>query len=105
VATTATFSNYVYASGNPPGGSDLSTAVGTFIPMSVTGATVPSLSVQVSAVVVSSTNGIVAATGAGLPQITVPFNYGDSADEIRDAATDAVRAAAGDYSLEVIFVA
>src|SRR5215813_4992627 len=98
IASTANFSNFVFASGLPPAGSHLLTAVGSEVPLSSPGPASGSLSVSVSAVIASNTNQVVAATGNGLPEIIVPFNYGNTQDVIRDSIVDAVRSAAGDYS-------
>ena len=102
IASTASFSDLVFFAGDPL--ASTAVAAGTQIPMSVVGSTSPSLSIPVSAVIVSSANEIVAVTGDGLPAVTVPFSYGDSAELINAYAMDAVRAAAGDFSLQVVFV-
>ena len=40
----------------------------------------------------------------GLPEIAVPFNYNDTTDTIQANVTAALRAAVGDYSLQVSFL-
>lgn len=103
VASTASFSDYFFGY-EPTFGTDPVTAIGIHIPVTAVGGVPAVPTVAVSAVIMSSVNAVVSSTGEGLGQISVPFNYNDTADVIQANVTDAVRAAAGDYSLQVIFV-
>ena len=61
--------------------------------------------VNVTAVIVSPDNDIVASPGSGLPDlIAASFSYGASDQDIRDAVQSAIRSAAGDNTVDIAFV-
>lgn len=105
IASTASFSNYTY--GYMP--SSVNTVnwpdpIGIHIPMTVNSAAAAAQAVTVTAIVLDGANTVVASTNDGLPEITVPFNYGDTATVIQTYVTEALRATTGDYTLQVTFV-
>jgi len=103
VASTAVFSNYTIGFQYPGGAG--AAAAGIEVPFTYDSSVPATSLVSASVVVLSSTNSVVAATGDGLPvRITSPINYGDSPELIRENLANAVRAALGDYSTEIIFV-
>jgi len=103
VVSTAVFSNYIEGT-NVDGVGNLSLPVGVHIPIAVTGNVPATPAVTVSAVILSSANTVISTTGNGLPKIAVPFNYGDQPHDIQESVVSALRMAASDSSLRIVFI-